>query len=166
MLRAGLDLVHLSLCAVRFSRISKDSLTPASPVSAHTPSRNGAYCLSPWVIPVWTELAFCLLEFSFLVAIKYSSAPPPQQTVALHKAEESGQEPYGLCSLVSSPLGPQLFLKRHGLGLCITVPFSENYPTFKCASHEVPRGECFDPSVAQPAQRWGQGYLFCLINEA
>ena len=49
MLRAGLDLVHLSLCAVRFSRIPKDSLTP-SPVPA--PSRNGAYCLSPWVIPV------------------------------------------------------------------------------------------------------------------
>ena len=101
------------------------------------------------------------------MAIKYSSAPPPQDTVALHKAEESGQEPCGLCSLESSPsLGPQLFLKRHGLGLRITVPLSENYPLFKCASHEVPRGECFDPSVAQPAQRWGQSYLFCLINEA
>ena len=128
----------------------------------------------------WTELAFCLLEFSFLKPSPrglYSTRghkvqlcttpPPPQDTVALHKAEESGQEPYGLCSLESSPsLGPQLFLKRHGLGLRITVPFSENYPPFKCASHEVPRGECFDPSVAQPAQRWGQSYLFCLINEA
>lgn len=66
------------------------------------------------------------------MAIKYSSALPPQHTVALHKAEESGQEPYELCSLGSLPLGPQLFLNCHGLGLCITVPFSKNYPTSIC----------------------------------
>lgn len=125
----------------------------------------------------WTELAFYLLEFSFLKPspmglystrghkVQLCTPSPAHSCTALHKAEESGQEPYDLCSLGSSPLGPQLFLKCHGLGLCITTPFSENYPTFNMPHMRSPEESALT-QVWPNQPRGGQGCLFCPINEA
>lgn len=84
----------------------------------------------------WTELAFIFLEFSFLKPspmglystrghkVQLCTPSPAHSCTALHKAEESGQEPYDLCSLGSSPPRPSTLPKMPWLGTLYHHAFS------------------------------------------